>query len=279
MGEVQELKAQGNRLYSQRSYEDAIGCYTKALIKNDKVTAIYTNRALCYLKLELWENVIKDCKLALELDHRTTKAHYFMGQALTELDKFDEAIQSFAQAIETAKEKKEHFGDDLHLALRKAKKRKLAKAEEIRVAEEIELQSLLTKLLLEDKERKKQAILEPLDDGVVEIDKQSDALEQKYGLHLETVNDMFRQLDDRRRERDVPDYLCGKISFEIMKDPVITPSGVTYERKDLEEHLQRVGHFDPLTRVPLKRDALVPNLAMKEVIEEFLEHNTWAEDY
>ena len=50
-------------------------------------------------------------------------------------------------------------------------------------------------------------------------------------------------------------------------------------RKDLEEHLQRVGHFDPLTRVPLKRDALVPNLAMKEVIEEFLEHNTWAEDY
>ena len=38
--------------------------------------------------------------------------------------------------------------------------------------------------------------------------------------------------------RDVPDYLCGKISFEIMKDPVITPSGITYDRKDIEEHLQ-----------------------------------------
>ena len=32
------------------------------------------------------------------------------------------------------------------------------------------------------------------------------------------------------QRREVPDYLCGKISFEIMKDPVITPSGVTYER-------------------------------------------------
>ena len=38
--------------------------------------------------------------------------------------------------------------------------------------------------------------------------------------------------------REVPDYLCGKISFEIMKDPVITPSGITYDKKDIEEHLQ-----------------------------------------
>ena len=52
--------------------------------------------------------------------------------------------------------------------------------------------------------------------------------------------------------RDVPDYLCGKISFEIMKEPVITPSGITYDRKDIEEHLQvgcalRVGPLDPTT--------------------------------
>jgi len=40
------------------------------------------------------------------------------------------------------------------------------------------------------------------------------------------------------QKRDVPDYLCGKISFEILRDPVITPSGITYERKDIEEHLQ-----------------------------------------
>ena len=40
------------------------------------------------------------------------------------------------------------------------------------------------------------------------------------------------------QKREVPDYLCGKISFEIMRDPVITPSGITYDRKDIEEHLQ-----------------------------------------
>jgi len=40
------------------------------------------------------------------------------------------------------------------------------------------------------------------------------------------------------QRREVPDILCCKISFEIMRDPVITPSGITYERKDIEEHLQ-----------------------------------------
>lgn len=43
--------------------------------------------------------------------------------------------------------------------------------------------------------------------------------------------------------------------------------------------LQRVGHFDPVTRTDLIQDQLIPNLAMKEVIDNFLEENPWAEDY
>lgn len=42
---------------------------------------------------------------------------------------------------------------------------------------------------------------------------------------------------------------------------------------------QRVGHFDPVTRTPLTQDQLVPNLAMKEVVDAFLVENEWALDY
>lgn len=49
----------------------------------------------------------------------------------------------------------------------------------------------------------------------------------------------------------VPDYLCCKITMDIFRDPVITPSGVTYERAVLYEHLQKVGVlrtlYEPLT--------------------------------
>lgn len=115
------------------------------------------------------------------------------------------------------------------------------------------------------------------------------------------LNNMFIKLDDRRRvskletiflahktltsilfplqKREVPDYLCGKISFEILTDPVITPSGITYERKDIEEHLQRVGHFDPVTRVKLTQEDLIQNFSMKEVVDAFLSENEWAHEY
>ena len=43
--------------------------------------------------------------------------------------------------------------------------------------------------------------------------------------------------------------------------------------------LQRVGHFDPVTRTDLIQEQLIPNLAMKEVIDNFTEENPWAEDY
>ena len=30
------------------------------------------------------------------------------------------------------------------------------------------------------------------------------------------------------QRREVPDYLCGKISYELMQEPVVAPSGISY---------------------------------------------------
>ena len=89
------------------------------------------------------------------------------------------------------------------------------------------------------------------------------------------MNALFANVDDRRQKRE-PDYMCGKISFEILKDPVITPSGITYDRRDITEHLERVGYFDPETRTKLTLDMLIPNYAMKEVVDDFISKNEWS---
>ena len=39
--------------------------------------------------------------------------------------------------------------------------------------------------------------------------------------------------------------------------------------------LQRVGHFDPVTRTELRQDQLIPNLAMKDVVDTFVSENEW----
>lgn len=93
---------------------------------------------------------------------------------------------------------------------------------------------------------------------------------------LSEVRALFIIADERLQPRDVPDYLCCKISFEIMRDPVITPSGITYDRKSILSHLRRVGATDPFTRAPLAESDLVPNLAIKEAVDAFLSANGWA---
>ncbi|XP_005108643.1 E3 ubiquitin-protein ligase CHIP [Aplysia californica] len=271
-----ELKNQGNKLFAARKYDDAIACYTKAIIKNPNTAPFFTNRALCHLKLRQWERVHQDCQRALDLDRSWVKGHFFMGQAFVEQSLYDEAIAALKKAHELAKEQKLNFGDDITNALRVAKKRRWNVIEEKRIKQEIELQSYLNRLIKEDKERRLEALKE--DNGMAE-NEDVESLCEEASKRISEVNSLFSQLDERRKKRDVPDCLCGKISFEIMRDPVITPCGITYDKKDIIEHLQRVGHFDPVTRTDLTQEQLIPNFSLKEVIDAYLEENPWAEEY
>ncbi|XP_052780045.1 E3 ubiquitin-protein ligase CHIP-like [Mya arenaria] len=277
-----DLKEQGNRLFSARKFDEAIGCYSKAIVKNPYTATYFTNRALCYIKLKQWENAVQDCRRSLELDKLLIKGHYFMGLALTEQLHHDEAIASLKRAHDLAKDAKKNFGDDITSALRHAKRKRWNQLEEKRIQQEIELQSYLNKLIREDMERRRLTVMESAEqEGLSndECDKSIRTFEEEQDRKMAEVNDLFAQVEEKRQKRDVPDCLCGRISFELMRDPVITPSGITYDKKDILEHLQRVGHFDPVTRTDLNQSQLIPNLAMKEVIEHYLEQNPWAEEF
>lgn len=69
---------------------------------------------------------------------------------------------------------------------------------------------------------------------------------------------------------EAPDNLLDPISFNLFSDPVVTPSGITYERTQLMNHIQRKGTYDPLTRTPFKPDQLYPNLAIKDTVEDYI---------
>lgn len=59
---------------------------------NPNIATNYTNRALCYIKLCQWTLTIEDCQRAIQLDQSLIKAHFFKGQALMELESYDDAI-------------------------------------------------------------------------------------------------------------------------------------------------------------------------------------------
>ena len=243
-----ELKDQGNKYFNANKYESAIESYSKAIALNPNVPTYYTNRALCYMKCNRWPQAVQDSKAALERDNGLVKGHFYLGTSLLELDKLDEAIKHLQLAFEMAKKDPSSYYDDtISSKLRVARKKKFALQEEKRVQEEIDLQSYLNRLILEDKDRKMNKLREEnesYDEASGEIAK----LEEESDKSVAELNNLFAKVDERRQTRDVPDYLCGKISFEILKDPVITPSGITYDRKDIVEHLEsnKNNNFNPI---------------------------------
>ena len=97
---------------------------------------------------------------------------------------------------------------------------------------------------------------------------------------LETAQDrVAKMLQIHAAEGSVtkkfPHYQCP-ISLSLMRDPVVTVDGQSYERTNIEQWFQTCRDAkEPVTsplRAPLASDALVPNHSLRRAIDEALEH-------
>lgn len=94
--EAVEYKEQGNAAFKNGEWEPAIDAYTKAIKcgqKHKQLATFYKNRAAAYLKLEKYEQAIKDCDKSLELEPNEPKALYRRAQAAEQLGKFEDAYR------------------------------------------------------------------------------------------------------------------------------------------------------------------------------------------
>ena len=64
-----------------------------------------------------------------------------------------------------------------------------------------------------------------------------------------------------------PSFFCP-ISMEVMADPVICADGYSYERANIENWLRR-SNRSPQTNLPLAHIGIIPNLALRNAIQEF----------
>lgn len=65
-----------------------------------------------------------------------------------------------------------------------------------------------------------------------------------------------------------PDNFECIFSYDIMKDPVTTATGNSYEKSQLYSYLLK-DNRDPISRTPIYRDEVYPNHALKKAIEYY----------
>lgn len=62
-----ELKSLGNKAFSSQKYSEAIDLYTKAIALDPQNAVLFSNRAMCHLKLADWHKALQDCDTGLNL--------------------------------------------------------------------------------------------------------------------------------------------------------------------------------------------------------------------
>jgi len=163
------------------------------------------------------------------------KGHFFLGLALLELELFDEAVKylqrgkynetnlhslaisssvkwiynaklylSQMTAVDLAKEQKLNYGDDITSVLRQAKKRRFQVREEQRISQDIELQTYLNQLIVDDAKRnlatlQEQEMAKDSETSSVEFARRKEEIEEKKDTCISRLNDLFAKIDERRR--------------------------------------------------------------------------------
>ncbi|KAM7521874.1 hypothetical protein LguiA_011776 [Lonicera macranthoides] len=260
------LKQDGNICFKKDRFGAAIDAYTEAITLCPNVPIYWTNRALCHLKRNDWIKVEEDCRRAIQLDHSSVKAHYMLGLALLQRQEYGEGVKELEKALDLGRgaNPKSYIVEEIWQELAKAR---YLEWEHESTKRSWDLQNLkeACETALKEKHLRDSSQTEGFIDEILSSSEQ-----------LEALGKVFKKAAEADTPTEVPDYLCCKITLDIFRDPVITPSGFTYERAVIIDHIHKVGQFDPITREPLYQSQLVPNLAIKEAVQAFLEQHGWA---
>lgn len=137
---VAQLKDEGNQAFSKEKYNEAVDCYSKALLIEPNNVILYSNRAAAYIKLKDYKKALEDSEAvhfsddlkhskattalfrifslwkhftcsfrtnsfhffekAISFDPKWSKAYLWKGKALFHLQRLEEAKTAFLQGLE-----------------------------------------------------------------------------------------------------------------------------------------------------------------------------------
>lgn len=230
------LKEKGNEEFKNNKYTEAIYYYTQAIVNiiqqcsNDS-SILYSNRAQCHRKLSNWKQCYEDALIAIEMQENNIKAHMLCGQALMELGKSETNLMSIENGLKRltkayslcSSQNKRNFEKDILIYIGRGKKLLWFKQQENETNEKKELLQNIQKLEENNK-------------------KTPEAQKTKNLEELRSI------LFDNPAPRVIPEFIVDPISKSVMKDPVILPSGNSYDKASLDEYMNSKGNIEPLTK-------------------------------
>ncbi|KAL6517021.1 hypothetical protein OROHE_017981 [Orobanche hederae] len=107
LAQANDVKLEGNSMFKDGRYEDALSKYECAIqiapdgdASNEVRSMCHANRATCFFKLGKYEETVKECTKALELNPTYMKALLRRAEAREKLELYEETIADMTKILE-----------------------------------------------------------------------------------------------------------------------------------------------------------------------------------
>ncbi|TNN72338.1 Sperm-associated antigen 1A [Liparis tanakae] len=93
------LKREGNELVKNGNFQEALKKYSECLALKPDECSLYTNRAICLLRLNRFEEAKQDCDVALQMEPGNKKAYYRRALAFKGLQDYLSASSDLQEVL------------------------------------------------------------------------------------------------------------------------------------------------------------------------------------
>ncbi|KEG10080.1 stress-induced protein sti1 [Trypanosoma grayi] len=104
---AQQKKEEGNALFKEDKFPEAVAAYTEAIKRNPAEHTTYSNRAAAYLKLGAYNEALADAEKCIEIKPDFVKAHARRGHAYFWTKQYNKAMQAYEEGLKHDKENAE----------------------------------------------------------------------------------------------------------------------------------------------------------------------------
>lgn len=98
---AEEYKAQGNKHFAAKEFDQAIEQFTKAIEASSSPNhVLYSNRSACYASLKNFTKALEDAEKCVEINNSWAKGYNRVGAAQYGLGNFEDAKKAYSTALE-----------------------------------------------------------------------------------------------------------------------------------------------------------------------------------
>ncbi|CAD8191682.1 unnamed protein product [Paramecium pentaurelia] len=254
-----EYKVEGNHYIQLKQYKKAIESYTQAINLYDRDSIYFSNRSVANKLLNRFQEAKQDAEKALKIDEHNSRAHFIYGTIiLIEVQMFPDTTESLIKQAQLGIKELESAQDQVKISKNEQKNK---------------LRVLINQNLAKGK-RMIYLIRQEIDKRNIQSLKQT-LLDISHRQQLQLDWNLIEQNIKRKIEIQMPEYFVCPILFEIMEEPILLNSGLSYDKSSIQQQFRQNGYIDPLTRQSIDPLSLIENIQLRNGIIEIKREYGW----